>query len=166
MFFQFKFMVFLWQLGIVDTWGLVNYFVNVGAQYGTIVIAATGVKHFSEVTPKVLLEPISGIGVSLRYIKAGETVASRRAPAATIAALLTASAGSAATSTPAANSALGGAIARQIETMRSVLATRGGNIPFQLISQSSLENSPIIYVSLLVLAGGVLLVNLITFIIG
>ncbi len=106
--FHFKFMFFLWQLGIVDTLGMVNYFVNIGMQYGLIVVAAAGVKHISEVSQKILLEPIFGLGVNLRHIKVGESAIDRRARAATMAAFLSASVGSAATSTPAANALLGG----------------------------------------------------------
>ncbi len=94
MYLLFKFMCLLWQLGIIDTLGMVNYFVNVGMQYGSIVTAAAaGVNHLSEVNPKIILEPVFGLGVSFRYIKAAETAAGRRARAATIAALLWSSAG-------------------------------------------------------------------------
>jgi hypothetical protein len=55
-------MYVLWQLGIVDTCSMVNYFVNIGMQYGTIVFTSAGVKHLSELSPKVMLEPIVGLG--------------------------------------------------------------------------------------------------------
>ena len=148
---HFKFMFFLWQFGLVDTLGMVNYFVNIGMQYGTIVIASAGVKHLSELSPKILLEPILGLGVSCRYIKAAETLAERRARAATVASFLSLSTTLASTSTPSANGALGGTVAVQIESMRVALAARGGgfwnnSLPF--VSQTSLEDYKMVYVSL------------------
>jgi len=46
---------------------MVNYFINVGMQYGAMVF--TAVDNVSELSQKVLLEPISGFLISLRYIK-------------------------------------------------------------------------------------------------
>jgi hypothetical protein len=68
MYFHFKFMCFLWQLNIIDTLRIVNYFVDVVMQHGFVVVATAGLKHLSEVSPKIILEPFVGLGESLRYI--------------------------------------------------------------------------------------------------
>jgi hypothetical protein len=146
-----KFMYLIWQFSIIDTYAMVNYFVNVGMQYITVVFTYAGVKHLSELNLKVMLEPITGLGISVRYIKAAETASTYRARVANIAALLSSSAGLTGTSTPAANGTLGCTIAIQIESMRAALTARGGGYyknSLQLISQSSLENYQMICVSL------------------
>jgi hypothetical protein len=50
------------QLGLVDTFILIQFFTNIGSQYEAIVVAAaTG--NFSDSGPKILLEPVTGIGI-------------------------------------------------------------------------------------------------------
>jgi len=64
-----RLMLFFWQAGLVDTFSLLQFFINTGSQYGTIVLASAG-GNFSDIGPKVLFEPILGLGTSYQYIKA------------------------------------------------------------------------------------------------
>jgi hypothetical protein len=56
-------MLLFCQLGLVDTLTLVQFFTNIGSQYGAIVVA-TAAGNFSGIGPKVLLEPIIGLETS------------------------------------------------------------------------------------------------------
>ena len=48
-------------MGFVDTFSLIQFCINTGSQYGAIVVAfAAG--NFSDIGPKVLLEPIFELG--------------------------------------------------------------------------------------------------------
>ena len=57
----------------------------------------------------MIFEPIAGLRVGYQFVKAAQTAAERRARVATLAALLSASATTAATSDPTANAGIGGA---------------------------------------------------------
>jgi len=48
---------FFWQVGLVDTFSLIQFCVNSGSQYGAIVVASAA-GNFSDIGPKVLFEPI------------------------------------------------------------------------------------------------------------
>ena len=122
-----KIITFMWQCGLVDTFTTVNFIYNAGAQYSAVVIATMADGNVTNL-PGMLFEPISGFGVSYLFVKAAQTAAERRARVATLAALLSASAGTAVGSTPAANAALGGAVAAHISYMREILRIRGGSI--------------------------------------
>lgn len=137
---SFKLMLLFWQVGLVDTFSLLQFCINSGSQYGAIVIASTA-GNFSDIGPKVLLEPIIGLGTSFKFIKAAQTVAERRARIATIAAFLSTSGTSAFTTDPATNAAVGGAIASKIAYMRSIFAARGGGQQFlEYVLTPSLKN--------------------------
>jgi hypothetical protein len=120
-----KTMLLFWQLGLVDTFTMIQFFIKTGSQYGAIVVAAAA-GNFSDIGPKVLLEPVFGLGTSYQFIKAAQTAAERKARIATLAAFLATSAGSAITTNPATNAAVGGAIASKIAYMRAILV-RGGS---------------------------------------
>ena len=117
----------MWQCGLVDTFTVVNFIYNAGAQYSAVVIAAMADGNVTKF-PGMLFEPIAGFGVSYQFVKAAQTAAERRARVATLAALLSASTATAVGSTPAANAGLGGAVAAHIAHMRDVLQIRGGSI--------------------------------------
>ena len=53
---SFKLMLFFWQVGLVDTFSLIQFCVNSGSQYGAIVVACAA-GNFSDIGPKVLFEP-------------------------------------------------------------------------------------------------------------
>lgn len=118
-----KIIIFMWQCGFVDTFTVVNFLYNAAAQYSAVVIAAMADGNVTKF-PGILLEPIAGLGVSYKFVKAAQTAAERRARVATLAALLSASAATSVGSNPAANAALGGAVAAHIRHMRggSILA--------------------------------------------
>jgi hypothetical protein len=103
---------------------MIKFCINTGAQYGAIVVAAAA-GNFSDIGPKVLFEPVLGLGTSYQFIKAAQTAAERRARIATLAAFLSTSGASVVTTDPATNAAVGGAIASKISYMRAILA-RGG----------------------------------------
>lgn len=141
---SFKLMLFFWQVGLVDTFSLIQFCVNSGSQYGAIVVASAA-GNFSDIGPKVLFEPIIGLGTSFQFIRAARTAAERRARIATIAAFLSTSGTSAVTTDPATNAAVGGAIASKIAYMRAILTRGGGNSNIaKSISSSSLKEFAII----------------------
>lgn len=76
----------------------------------------------------MIFEPILGLGVGCKFIKAAQTAGERRARVATLAALLSASTGAAVGSNPATNAGLGAALASHIVHMRNILQIRGGQI--------------------------------------
>ena len=116
-------MLFFWQVGLVDTFSFIQFCINSGTQYGAIVLASAA-GNFSEISPKVLFEPIIGLGTSYQFIRAAQTEAERRARILTLAAFLSTSA-STVTLDPATNVAVGSAVASKIAYMRAIL-TRGG----------------------------------------
>ena len=124
----------MWQFGLVDTLTAVNFIYNVGSQYGAIVLAAMADGDITKV-PGIALEPIAGLGLGYKFIKAAKTETERRARIATLAALLSASSATAAGSTPAANAGVGGAIAAHIAYMRNALQVRGGSSSFVSVSE-------------------------------
>lgn len=79
-------------------------------------------------TKKTLLEPILGLGVSYKFVKAAQTAAERRARVATLAAFLSASTGAVFGSSTAANGSAGAVVASHIAHMRNVLEMRGGSL--------------------------------------
>ncbi len=139
-----KLMLFFWQVGLVDTFSLIQFCINTGSQYGAIV-AASAAGNFSDIGPKVLFEPIIGLGTSYQFIRAAQTAAERRARIATLAAFLSTSGASAVTTDPATNAALGGAVASKIAYMRAILTRGGGSYNIaKSISSSSLKEFAII----------------------
>ena len=134
-----KLMLFFWQVGLVDTFSLIQFCINTGSQYGAIV-AASAAGNFSDIGPKVLFEPIIGLGTSYQFIRAAQTAAERRARIATLAAFLSTSGASAVTTDPATNAAVGGAVASKIAYMRAILTRGGGSYNIaKSISSSSLK---------------------------
>ena len=71
-------MFFLWHVGLVDTFSLLQFCVNAASQYGAIV-AASAAGNFYQIGLKVLLEPIIGFSTSYQFIRAAQTAAERRA---------------------------------------------------------------------------------------
>ena len=59
-------MFLFWQVGLVDKFSLIKFYINIGSQYGTI-IAASVTSNFSDIGPKVLFEPIIGLGTSYQF---------------------------------------------------------------------------------------------------
>ena len=112
-------------VGLVDTFSLIQFCVNSGSQYGEIVVASAA-GNFSDIGPKVLLEPITGLDTSYKFIMAVKGF-ERRKRIATLASFLAASGSSAVTTDPATNAALGGTIAAKIAFMKAALETRGGS---------------------------------------
>lgn len=134
-----KIIILMWQCGFVDNFTAVNFIYNAGAQYSAVVIAAVADGNATNL-PRMLFEPIAGLGVSCQFIKAAQTAAERRARVATLAALLSASTATAVGSNPAANAGLGGAIAAHIAHMRGVLQIRGGQILGSKVNKTILDS--------------------------
>jgi hypothetical protein len=114
---------------------VVSHSVFGGSQNAIIVLAAAS-GDVSKITPKVLLEPFTGIGVGYKYIKAAKTASERKLRICTLAAFLSTSATSVATADPATNTAVGGAVASKIAYMRAIIARGGASCtnPFDLSS--------------------------------
>lgn len=115
-----KTMVLLWQFGLVDSLSMVQVFLNVSSQYGAIVVGAA-TRRYSNIGPRVLLEPVIGLGTSYQFIRAVKTVAERKARIATLGAFLATSAGSALRLDPATNATVGGAVGTKINYMRALV---------------------------------------------
>ena len=137
-------MLFLWQIGVVDTFTAATFLHNVSAQYGAMVAAAIADGDFRKI-PKALFEPILGLGVGYRFIKAAQNEAERRARVATLAAFLSGSMAAATASTPTANAGLGAGIASHINHMRETLKARGGcSLDSEIVLGSKAKNFEII----------------------
>ena len=123
--------------------------VNGALQYGAVSVGAAG-GNFSQIGLKeVLLEPIKGLGTGYQYIRLADNMADRYARVATLATMLSASAGTALTADPTTNVAIGGAVAAKIAYMREIIRTRGGSsqpqiLPSKYVSISSLKDFKII----------------------
>ena len=121
---EFQFLLLLWKMGVVDTFNVLKICANCGSQYmGIVLSSAAG--NFSEIGPKVLLEPVSGLGTGIQFVSAAATIAEKRQRIATLAAFL-ATSGAALTTDPTTNAAVGGAIASKIAYMRAMLMRGGG----------------------------------------
>lgn len=58
-----KIIIFLWQLGLVDTLTLLQFCINCGAQYTGLTLGeAAG--YMGDIGPSVLLAPVQGLGTS------------------------------------------------------------------------------------------------------
>jgi len=132
----------MWQFGLIDTFTAVSFIYNTGAQYSSIVVAALVDGNVTKL-PTMIFEPIAGLRVSYRFVKAAQTAAERRARVATLAALLSASATTAATSDPTANAGIGGAIAGHIAHMREVLGVLGGSLIGSVVKDSKIVLDPV-----------------------
>lgn len=85
---------------------MVKFCVNSGSQYLAVVIAASAGNVF-DIGPKVLLEPVLGLGMSAQFITAAKTAAERRDRILTLLSFFSTSA-AALTTDPATNLAVGG----------------------------------------------------------
>ena len=121
---QFQLLMIFWQIGLVDTFNVLKLCVNCGSQYVAIVLSSAA-GNFSDIGPKVLLEPVLGLGTSYQFVKAAATAVERRQRIATVASFLAASGGALSTD-PTTNGAMGAAVASKIAYMRAILA-RGGS---------------------------------------
>lgn len=140
---EFQFLILLWKMGVVDTFNMLKICANCGSQYmGIVLSSAAG--NFSDIGPKVLLEPVSGLGTGIQYVAAAATIAEKRQRIATLAAFLATSA-AAVTTDPTTNAAVGSAIASKIAYMRAILTRGGGSYNItKSISSSSLKEFAII----------------------
>ena len=59
-------MLFFWKVGLVNIFSLIQFCINSGTQYGAIV-AASAAGNFFDIGPKVLFEPIIGLGTSYQF---------------------------------------------------------------------------------------------------
>jgi len=122
---QFQILLLFWNMGFVDTFSVLKLCINCGSQYvGVVLSSAAG--NFSDIGPKVLFEPILGLGTSYQFVKAAATAAERRQRIATLAYFLAAS-GGAVNTDPTTNAAIGAAVTSKIAYMKAILA-RGGSL--------------------------------------
>lgn len=135
----FKIILFMWQYGLVDTFTAMNLIYNAGSQYGAIVLTAMGDGNITQF-PRILFEPIAGLGLSYRFVKAAQTTAERRMRVATLAALLSTSASTVVGSTPATNAGVGGAVASHIAHTLRQLAQRKALVLLLMLGSRSCTN--------------------------
>ena len=76
-YYQFQLLMIFWQIGLVDTFNVLKLCVNCGSQYVSIVLSSAA-GNFSDIGPKVLLEPVLGLGTGYQFVKAAATAAERR----------------------------------------------------------------------------------------
>lgn len=139
---EFQFLILLWKMGVVDTFNVLKVCANCGSQYmGIVLSSAAG--NFSDIGPKVLLEPVFGLGTGIQYVAAAATIAEKRRRIATLAAFLSTSA-AALTTDPTTNAAVGGAVASKIAYMQAILARGGSSQIQQYVLIPSLKNFRII----------------------
>ena len=67
-----KLMLFFWQVGLVDTFSMIQFCVRL-ATWSYFLALADG--RFSDFGPKVLFEPILGLDTSYQFIRAAQTAA-------------------------------------------------------------------------------------------
>jgi hypothetical protein len=135
--------LFFYQMGLIDTFTLIQFCVNSGTQYAAVVLgAASG--NFSDIGLKVLFEPITGFGTGYQFIKAAKTLAERKTRIATLAAFLSTSTLSVTQLDPATNAAVGAAISTKIAYMRAILARGGGNQTGEYLLTPSLKGFAIV----------------------
>ena len=115
-----KLMIFLWKIGFIDTFSLMQFFVNTGVEYSGVVVASAA-GNFSQIKSAALLKPIHGLHISYQFVKSAKTVAEKWACIATLAALLFTSISSAATLDPSTNGAVASVIASKIRYMIAIL---------------------------------------------
>ena len=126
-------------MGVVDTFNVLKLFVNCGSQYVSIVLSSAA-GNFTDIGPKVLLEPVLGLATGYQFVKAAATAAERRQRVATLASFLAASGGALSTD-PTTNCVIGAAVTSKIGYMRAILARGGGS---QHILNPSLKDFTIV----------------------
>ena len=149
-----KIMIFLWQIGVVDSLTLFQFCMNCGAQYGGLVVAeAAG--SMNDIGPSVLLAPLAGLGTSYKYVRVAQGAMEKRARIATIASFLTMSGRD-----PATNGAAGGTIATFIGHihMKSIIAksnnnNTGGLVFASPVTLSKFTNDELIVINLIIVGG-------------
>lgn len=121
----FRTILLMWQFGLIDTFSAINFMYNLVAQYSSVVVAALAYGNITQF-PKVMFEPITGLGVAYRFVKIAEA-AEKQKRIATLALLLANSVSADAQPTPVGSSGMGVVVAAQIAHMKKVLETRGGS---------------------------------------
>lgn len=80
-------MIFLWQLGIVDSLTFLQFCINCGAQYTGLTLGeAAG--YMNDIGPSVLLAPFQGLGTSYQYVRVAQGAMERRSRVATVASFM------------------------------------------------------------------------------
>lgn len=87
---EFYILMLFWNIGLVDTFSVLKLSVNCGSQYMGVVLPSTA-GNFSDIWPKVLFEPLLGLGTSYQFVKVAATVVERRQKIITLACFLVAS---------------------------------------------------------------------------
>ena len=136
---QFQLLMIFWQIGVIDTFSVLKLCVNCGSQYAGIVLSSAA-GNFSDIGPKVLLEPVLGLRTSYQFVMVAATAVERRQRIATGASFLAAS-GGALSIDLTTNGAIGAAVASKISYMRAILARGGGS---QHILNPSLKDFTIV----------------------
>ena len=73
---EFQFLILLWKIGVVDTYNVLKICTNCGSRYIGIVLSSAA-ENFSDIGPKVLLEPVFGLGTGIQYLVAAAIIAEK-----------------------------------------------------------------------------------------
>ena len=84
-----KLMIFLWKIGIVNTFTLTQFLLNGAAQYGVFMVGSSVGKNLD---PTSLISPITELGTAYQYVRAAHGAVEAQKRVATIAALVSTSA--------------------------------------------------------------------------
>ena len=123
---QFKIIIFLWNIEMLDSLTVIQICWNTGAQYCGIG-GSSAVGNWSNISPLILFEPINGLRISAHCILNGATRAEQARRLATVTSYLSVSTTSALQLDPNTNLAIGRTVAAKIGYMKSILARGGGN---------------------------------------
>ena len=148
--FSVKMIIFLWKIGVVDSFTVVQFLINGAVQYGGFVVGSAVGQNLD---PSILVAPIAQLGTAYQFVRGAQGAAEAHKRAATLALLLGTS-----TAVLDADLAVNGAMAALNvafnDYMNSVLeASNGGNIPFILPYKAGQHRIILLYV-----VGGIVLI--------
>ena len=151
-----KFMILLWQAGLVDSFTLIQFLQNAVTQYGATAIASAAASSVpSMVEPSMLIQPlITTVSTGVSFLSCVKDAPEFRQRVATVAVFACSSAVATTTDIPI-NAAVGGVNAAFLAYMQACIdAANNSNIPFMLpykVGQGK------VFI-LVVITGGVLLI--------
>ena len=124
---EFHILLFMFQMGLIDSYTFSNCARNLAVQYGAVVLGSVG----SNVTSNCFLTPVFGLGLAAEYIKVGGTLVEKRARFLTVSSLMSASLTSSVCADTATNGAIGASVMAFIGHMKSVVEKANGScVPF------------------------------------
>jgi len=81
-------MIFLRQIGVVDSLTLAQFCIDLGSQYADCVLTSAA-NHMDDIKPSVfLLSPVERLGTSYKCVRTAQDAMERRTKIATVAAVI------------------------------------------------------------------------------